>query len=270
MTLKTFRIPRFSLDSFAPERRHLRSLLRRAARGNVHAYIQLSSNYASFVSEYLYLSGIKEKTQRLFETKQVLCDCWRYLPYTRRVSDFERFLQVRLERYGNQPRPSFDAPHEALVTLSHSGRFLLAARLLNNWSNKSVRLALRTNKAELSESLMLLRCKLTAIEPSKLTYVEQAQILRVSELLEGGYSGKVCRNIEKQVGGQFHALQFKADWLSYRCDLADLQTEMSLNNEEIHELALETTDLIKQQPMEKPKLYDSLVNQISFVKLPLL
>ncbi len=270
MTLKKFRVPRLTQDSFSPERRQIRSLLRKAARGNVHAYVQASSTYANFVSEYLFLAGFTEKTERMFELKNVLADCWRYLPYTRRVSDFERFLQVRLERYSNNAKPSFEAPHQALAKLSHEGRFLLAARFLHSWSNKSIRLALRIKKKELAAAIMNIRCLLTGIQPEKLTYVEQAQIMRISELLEGGFSDKDCRKIEKEVSGQFHALQFKADWLSYRCDLAVLKLEMNLDTEEIAELNNAMTDLIKAQPMEKPRLYDSLVNQISFVRLPLL
>ncbi len=270
MTLKKFRVRRLSQDSFSPERRQIRSLLRKAARGNVHAYVQASSGYANFVSEYLYLAGITSKTERLFELKNVLADCWRYLPYTRRVSDFERFLQVRLERYQDRAKPSFPEPHQALAKLSHEGRFLLAARFLSNWSNKSLRLALRIKKKQLAESIMELRCLITGIEIQKLTWVEQAQIMRISELLEGEFSDKDCRKIEKEVSSQFHALQFKADWLSYRCELAILMPEMSLSPDDTAELNEAMVELIKAKPMEKPRLYDSLVNQISFVRLPLL
>ncbi|MDQ8185225.1 hypothetical protein [Pelagicoccus sp. SDUM812002] len=270
MTLKKFRVPRLSQGSFSPERRLTRSLLRKAATGNVHAYVQATSSYSNFVSEYLYLAGLTDKSERHFEIKNVLADCWRYLPYTRRVSDFERFLQVRLERYQASSKPRFAAPHDSINKLSHEGRFLLASRILNNWSHKSVRLALRTKKKELSDSLMRLRCLLTGVEAEKLTWVEQAQIMRISELLEGGFSNKDCRKIEKEVSGQYHALQFKADWLSYRCELANLSSEMTLAEEELAELNASIIDLIKVQPMEKPRLYDSLVNQISFVRLPLL
>ncbi len=270
MTLKKFRVPRLSQDSFSPERRLIRSLLRKAARGNVHAYTQSTSTYANFVSEYLYLAGLTDKTERLFELKNVLADCWRYLPYTRRVSDFERFLLVRLERYQGKAHVNFDAPHQALNRLSHEGRFLLAARFLSNWSHKSIRLALRIKKQELGESIFKLRCLLANVETEKLTWVERAQVMRISELLEGGYSNKDCRKIEKELSSQYHALQFKADWLSYRCELANLTSEMTLSEDELAELNLSMIELIKAQPMEKPRLYDSLVNQISFVRLPLL
>lgn len=236
----------------------------------MHAFIQATTPYAELISEYLYLAGFIEKKSRLFELKQVLCDCWRYLPYTRRVSDFERFLQVRLERSQDKVTPHFAGTHSGLAKLSHEGRFLLVARVFNNWSHKTLRLALRTRKGEVSETMLQLRCALTGVETDTLTYVERAQISRVNEVLEGTQSDKVCRKIEQQVSNQYHALQFKADWLAYRCELADLQTEMALSPEDLAELTEATTAQIKQQPMEKPPLYDSLVNQISFVRLPLL
>lgn len=270
MTLRKLRAARTSQSSFSPERRNTRTLLRRAARGNVHAYVQATSPYVNLISEYLYLAGVTQKTERLFELKQVLCDCWRYLPYTRRVSDFERFLQVRLEKVEQRKGAVFPETHSRFKTLSHEGRFLVAARLLNNWTSKSLRLSLRTSKEEISSSMMELRCKLVGIDTKKLRQSERFQILRVSDLLEGSYSEDTCRKIEKEISSHYHAHQFKADWLEYRCELADLQTEMVLSPEENLELAEQITEIIRQQPMEKPRLYDNIVNQISFVRLPLI
>lgn len=270
MTLRKLRATRTSQGSFSPERRNTRTLLRRAARGNVHAYVQAATPYVNLVSEYLYLAGITEKVERLFELKQILCDCWRYLPYTRRVSDFERFLQVRLEKVETRKDARFPELHKRFETLSHEGRFLVATRLLNNWTSKALRLSLRTSKEEISRSMMELRCKLIGIDTSKLRPSERFKVLQVSDLLEGCYSDDVCRKIEKGISSHFHAHQFKADWLEYRCELADLQTDMNLSPEESGELAAEITEMIRQQPMEKPRLYDSIVNQFSFVRLPLI
>ncbi|MBC2605511.1 hypothetical protein [Pelagicoccus albus] len=270
MSLKKNRVTQFTREALNPERRTTRSLLQRSTRGNVHTYVQATTSYVNLISEYLYLSGYEEKQARLFELKQILCDCWRYLPYTRRVSDFERFLQVRLERSQKEERPCFTGVHSPLSKLNHEGRFLLVARFFNNWSHKSIRLALRFKKGEVSESLMLLRCLLTSVETDKLGYVELAQIARVNSVLEGNFPEKTCRKIEKEIGGQYHALQFKTDWLTYRCELADLRTEILLDSEELNQLAEETTELIRSLPMEKPKLYDYILNQFSFNRLPAL
>lgn len=270
MTQKRLNVSSFIRGTFCPERRQTRSLLSKASRGNVHAFAQAIAPYTELVTEYLYLAGFTEKKSRLFELKQVLCDCWRYLPYTRRVSDFERFLQVRLQKSEPKSAPQFAGVHSSLSSLSHEGRFLLVARVFNDWSHKSLRLALRARNGEISETLLQLRCKLVGVETEKLSYVELAQVARVNELLEGTHTHKACRKIERELGSQYHALQFKADWLAYRCELADLQTEIALSSEDLNELASEVTAQIKGQPMEKPRLYDSLVNQISFVRLPLL
>ncbi|MBK1877156.1 hypothetical protein [Pelagicoccus mobilis] len=270
MTQKRSKVSALIQGALCPERRQTRSLLRKASRGNVHAFMQAVTPYMSLVSEYLYLAGFTEQKARLLELTRVLCDCWRYLPYTRRVSDFERFLQVRLERSQEQAVPSFDGVHKVLNGLSHDGRFLLVARVFHDWSHKALKLSLRTRTSEIRETLLNLRCALCGVETDKLSYVELAQVSRVNEMLEGTHSDKICRKIEKEVGNQYHALQFKADWLVYRCELADLQTEMTLNGEQIAELSDATIKQIKQQPMEKPRLYDSLINQISFNRLPLL
>lgn len=255
-------------SSFSPERSKTRSLLRKAAQGNVHSFVQAAASYTNFISEYLYLSGITGSTQRHFEVQRVLSDCWRYLPYTRRVSDFERFLQVRLERHAEYCSLELPEPHNHLSDLDHTERFLLAARVLEGWSTKSLKLALRCTKRELSHSLMKLKCKLTGFRTHMLRGSELYQVLRVSELLEGEFANKAARKVEQELSGHFHAHQFKADWLSYRCELADLRLEMALSEADAQELNERVTKLIKQQPMEKPRLADSLINQITFIRLP--
>lgn len=270
MTLKKLRTARKAAGSFSPERSHVRALLRKAARGNVYAYVHAASNYTNLISEYLYLAGFTNREQRLFGVEQVLSDCWRYLPYTRRVSDFERFLQVRLERHAANPFPRFPALHQRLARLSHEQRFLLVARVLEEWGPKSLKLALRCSKRELSWELMRLKSALCGLALDSLSDDEQSQIFCVSELLEGEYADRQSRKVERELSGHFQALQFKADWLEYRCELADLRMEMSLSPEDAIELNERTTQLIRQQPMEKPRFSDSLINQFSFVRLPLL
>lgn len=269
MTLRKIKAARKELTPFSPERKKVRSLLRKASRGNAHSFVQAVSSYTNLISEYLFLCGVEDETQRIFEVQQVLADCWRYLPYTRRVSDFERFLQVRLERFECQPNTrKLEEPHAHLVGLNHEERFLLAARVLENWSLKSLRLALRLGKKELSQRLMLLKCKLVGFRFKVLMDREQEQVARVSALLEGELTDKQARRTEMELSSHYHAHQYKADWLSYRCELADLRLSITLSEVQWNDLAERITKLIKQQPMEKPKLYDSLINQFSFVRLP--
>ncbi len=268
MTLRRLRSAISAAGQSLSERRLIRSLLRKASRGNALAFVQAAAHYVNFISEYLYLAGTTDSTERLFQTQKILRDCWRYLPYTRRVSDFERFLQVSLERHQANKHSALPVSHAVLGQLDHRERFLLAARTLESWTHKSLRLALRCSSQELSVSLMELKCKLVSFDSKLLRKEEQEQVQHVSDLLEGVLSCNAARSVEKQLGSQYHAHQFKADWLAYRCELADLRLTMIPSSAEKSELSERVIQLIKQQPMERPGLADSLINQISFVRLP--
>ncbi|MDQ8205418.1 hypothetical protein [Pelagicoccus sp. SDUM812003] len=268
MTLRKLKTARREPSAFSPERSKIRSLLRKASRGNALSFVLATASYSNLVSEYLYVAGITSHSRRMFEVQRVLSDCWRYLPYTRRVSDFERFLQVRLERYPLERECSFAGEHLPLNELTHEERFLLVARIFGGWSHKSLRLALRLSKRELSEALMSLKCKLVGFRLDTLKASELAQVLRVSELLEGELTDKQARHTEKELRECYHAHQFKADWLSYRCELADLRLSMCMTEADQNELSERISQLIRQQPMEKPGFTDSVINQFSFVRVP--
>ena len=268
MTLRKSKAARASRVSLSPERCKIRALLKKASNGNVYAFAQATASYTNLMSEYLYLTGVTDPRERLFQVQQLLADCWRYLPYTRRVSDFERFLQVNLERTGQRTSLRLGSPHEALSALDHRERFLLAARVFEGWSLKSLKLAFRCNKRDLAHDLMQLKCKLCGFQTHLLRANEQHQVLRVSELLEGGLSDVEARKVERELATHYHAHQFKADWLSYRCELADLRLEIVLDETQSAELNQRIFELLKQQPMEQPRLTDSIINQFTFVRLP--
>lgn len=250
------------------ERPKIRALLKKGSRGNVYAFLQAASYYTNFISEYLYLCGLTEVASRHFRVQQLLSDCWRYLPYTRRVSDFERFLFVQLERVEIASELRLGEPHTALNTLSHNERFLLTARVFEGWTFKSLKLASRSSKSEIASDLMRLKCKLTGFKTHMLKTQELFQVQRVSDLLEGQYSDKAARKVEQELATQYHAHQFKADWLSYRCELADLRLEMLLGEDDNAQLIDRVAQMLKQQPMQQPKLSESVINQISFFRIP--
>ncbi len=269
MTLLKRKSVRRAPCSLTIERPKIRALLKKGSRGNVHAFLQAVSYYTNFISEYLYLCGIVEPTARFHRTQQLLTDCWRYLPYTRRVSDFERFLLVQLERVESPAPLALDEPHAALNGLSHQERFLLAARVFEAWSFKSIKLALRCSTAEVSTELMQLKCKLTGFRTHMLKAGETFQVLRVSELLEGQYSETAARKVEQELSSQYQAHQFKADWLAYRCELAVLRLAMTLDVEQSSALVESVAAQLKLQPMQQPSFAESLINQFSFVRLPI-
>ena len=250
------------------ERSQLRQLIKKAAHGNLTAFTQLSSQYADLLSEYFYLLGYSNPVDRLFEIQKLLADAWRYASYVRRVSDFERLLQILLEKRNALSPLNLGEPHECLGQLSHLERFLLVARTFEAWSYKSIRLSLRKKKSEVSTDLMQLKAKLIGFRISMLQTQQQIQVLRLSELLEGQVNAKKLRGIENEIAGNYHVLHYKADWLAYRCELVELRQEMLLSSEEKNELKERLSVHLKQAPTERPKLSDSIINQFSFVRLP--
>ena len=255
-------------SSIAENRNKIRGLLRKASHGNVYAFTQVSAFYFEILSEYFYLLGFVDPRDRLFEIRNLLADCWKYLPYTKRVSDFERFLQIHLEQRNSDACLDVGEPHQRLNKLDHQLRFLLVTRVFGHWSYKSLQLALRCKKSELSSSLMTLKAEVTGFKPQMLKTHEQLQILRLSDLLEGELSQKAALKLEKEIAKELHVLQFKADWLSYRCELVELQQKMKLTSEQAEELKRSISEQLKEEPMEHPKLSDNIINQFSFVRFP--
>lgn len=251
------------------ERDAIRGLLRKASRGNVHAFIQAASRYVELVNQYVHLCGVSYAEERLRQTEMILLSCWRCLPYTRRVSDFERFLQIQLERFSerNPPTP-LPSPHENIALLDHRHRFLLAARVFHGWSFKELRLSLRCGKRELSIALMQLKAVLAGTRLESLVPSELLQVLRVSDLLEGALGAKAARKVESELARQYHAHEFKANWLAYRCELAELRSDIAFSPEDAESLRERITQELKQLPMNQPRLSDSLINQFTFVRLP--
>ncbi len=96
-------------------------------------FTQAAICYLDFLSEYHYLIGYSDEEERLNAIESTLLECWKYAPYIRRVSDFERFLGVLLEKRSSHLSTAFKTPHEKLGQLNHTQRFLLVARTFHNW-----------------------------------------------------------------------------------------------------------------------------------------
>jgi|GEM_PF-720936 len=250
------------------QRNQIRSLLRKSSRGNAYSFLQVSHHYFDLLSEYFYLIGYTDSRDRIFEITSLLTECWSYLPYTRRVSDFERFLQLRLEKRAASAKFEIGEKHPALSSLNHEERFLLVAREFEEWSYKTICLAIRSKKSVLSSDLMSLKCKLVQFKPKMLKADQQNQLLQISELLESELNAKQTRKVEQDAAQNYHILQFKADWLAYRCELIELRQRMRLGADDIELLKEKINDAIKGLAMERPKISDSVINQISFVRLP--
>lgn len=246
----------------------IRAYFRKAGSGNEFAFIQASAYYLDFISEYFYLLGYIDPRVRLVEIRSTLFECWRYAPYIRRVSDFERFLEIQLEKRSSDRSLDLSEPHSRLNELNHQQRFLLIARVYQSWTYHSIRLATRIKKHDLGRTLSDLKCSITGFKSQMLKTQEQALIIRLSELMEGELKTSDARAIEKDIATHFHVLQFKAEWLSYRCELADLKAQMSIDAEQIEAFKNTLHEELKELPIERPKLRESLLNQISFSRIP--
>lgn len=253
-------------SSISIDRSKIRSLFRKGGAGNVSAFTQAAAYYLDLLSEYFYLLGYTDPCDRLFEIEATLFECWRYAPYIRRVSDFERFLEIQLEKRSQDRFLDLPEPHSHLGQLDHLQRFLLVARIYQGWTYRSLYLATRKKKPELDRTLADLKCLVTGFKPQLLKTQEQLLIIRLSQLMEGELKTRDARAIEKDLAKHFHVLKFKAQWLGYRCELAELKVQMNIDSDVLTSFKNSLNDKLKDLPVERPKFRESILNQISFMR----
>ncbi len=249
-------------------RSKVRSLLKKSGASNACAFTQATACYLEFLSKYCYLLGYTDENERLSQIRATLLKCWRYAPYIRRVSDFERALEIRLQAKSASPFLDFPSPHQKLASLTSMQRFLLVARSFQNWSYKSLHLSTRIKKHELSSALTDLKCALIGFDHDGFKTSQQVLLLRVNDLLEGELNGNEYRTIESELAGQSQIRDFKARWLSYRCELAELKQQMTLSESTIDAFKVQLTEDLRTIPIKQPKLSDTLINQFSFSRMP--
>jgi len=250
-------------------RNQVRSLLRKSGERNPCAFTQAAACYTEFLSEYFYLLGFTSVEARLEQIRATYLRCWKYTPYIRRVSDFERFLQTQLERLPTVP--SLKLPEETyhrINDLDHTQRFLLVARNYQNWSYRALHLATRIKKSEITHALTKLKCVLTGFQTEKLTDSEWSLLLQVNDLIEGELKTREIRAIEKAIAKRPLLLKFKADWLQFRCGLAEIRDQMLISPEEATQFKESLSEDLRSIPVMHPKLSDALINQISFTRIP--
>lgn len=224
--------------------------------------------YLDFLSEYFYLLGFTKEEERLAQIHSTLLDCWRYAPYIRRVSDLERFLEIQLEKRSSGHAAVFDSPHARIGELNHVQRFLLVARTYQSWTYKSLQLATRIKKHEIPSALTQLKCTLTGIDSFALKTSQQIFLFRVNDLLEGELKTSESRIIEKEIHEHSLILQFKADWLAYRCELAELKQQMDFEPSVVNGFKKRLIEDFQTVPNNQPRFRDYLINHFSFKRIP--
>ncbi len=251
------------------DRNAIRALLRKSGSNKACAFSQASACYFDFLSEYFYLLGYTDQSDRLAQIRATLVNCWRYSPYIRRVSDFERSLDIQLEaRSANKPAHGLGAPHTRVNRLTHQQRFLLVARGFNNWSYRALHLATRIKKHEISSALTEVKCELVNFDPKGFKTSQHVLLLRVNDLLEGELKMREYRTIENELLHHPEIKAFKVEWLSYRCELAELRQQMTLSPETQDAFKAQLREDLQAIPITQPKLRDTLINQFSFTGIP--
>ncbi len=260
-----------SLDSPSNglSRGNIRSLLKKGGSQNAFAFTQAAMCYLDFLSEYFYLIGYSDEDERLAQIQSTLLDCWKYAPYLRRVSDFERFLGVLLEKRDPNLSLNFDSPHEKLGQLGHTQRFLLVARTFQNWSYRALHLSTRIKKYEITSSLTELKCALTGFDSRSLKTSQQILLFRVNDLLEGELKSRESMTIEKELVEQPMFKKFKTDWLAYRCELAELKQQSIFEQPVISAFKERLVENFQRVPINQPNFRDNLINQFSFTRIPI-
>ncbi len=249
-------------------RSEIRSLLKRSGPRNACTFTQAVVCYLDFLSEYYYLLGYTDETERLSQVQSTLVDCWKFAPYIRRVSDLERFLCILLEKKPFNPAHEFAPPHENLAQLNHSQRYLLVARTYQNWTYKALHLSTRIKRHEIPSSLTDLKCALIGFDRVPLKTSQQILLYLVNDLLEGELKTREVRTIEKELTEQPLLRQFKADWLLYRCELAELKQRAFFDPATVYSFKQRLTEALQQIPVKQPNFRDNLINQFSFNRLP--
>lgn len=256
------------LPSHGLSRSSIRTLLKKGGSQNAYAFTQAAMCYLDFLSEYFYLLGYTDEDERFTQIQSVLLDCWKYAPYIRRVSDFERFLGVLLEKRSSKSSVEFGSPHEKLNQLNHTQRFLLVARTFQNWSYRALHLATRIKKYEITSSLTELKCSLTGFDDRSLKTSQNILLFRVNDLLEGELKTRESMTIEKELAEQPLLKQFKADWLAYRCELAELKQQSFFEQTAINSFKERLVENFQRVPINQPNFRDTLINQFSFTRIP--
>ena len=129
-------------------------------------------------------------------------------------------------------------------------------------------MATRIKKHEITSALTELKCILTGFEQQPLKTSQKILLLRVNDLLEGKLKPRESMTIEKELIEQPLIRQFKADWLSYRCELAEFKQQAFFEQSVIDSFKERLIEIFQTVPINQPNFRDNLINQFSFTRIP--
>ena len=251
---------------------HPRTILRRkmrlAGQGDQKAFLPLLEHYLDLVCEYLYLSGYTENQELLDETSEIFLAAWECLPFTLRLSDFERILALRLTNTPTESAAPSNPLEKRLFQLKSDARFILVSYEMEGWHPFWVSLALREPKSDFSDALIGLRCRLCDMNFDLLNRRARQCLRYVAHDLDVGITIKrraaLCEEVQKL--GEIK--NFKGEWLAFRCELIDLRQQIRLSPEERKEFLGALEDRLLNRDRLRPQLVQRLCNHLSFDHLP--
>lgn len=245
-------------------RGHLRKSIRRAGRGDRHAFQAVAEIYLDFVTEYLAVTGYHDPDHIRSLTRKIFQNLWSRSAYTRRVSDLERQLFIFLKQIPVNVSPFQDLLTQKLVLLNALQRFLLVGRDLENWTSKHLSLATRLPKQELSQPLYEAWKILVGFKKNNLNFTTNESMQKVVESMEGGLDAYQRKRLCRKVKQNATVSTFKADCLNLRCELVELRQNSRWDAGEKQSFFGELLEDIALITPAKPDLVERIQNQVSY------
>ncbi len=243
-------------------RAQLRRLLRLARQGDSRAYVELAEPYLNLITEFLGLSGAHDPNDRRRRAGHLLADLWKFLPFTRKVADFERLLAGNLFALRAVDIPAGDFPCAALFHLDPRERFVVVARELERWDETTTAAALRISRRQAGDTLFTLRARVLGFDTASLDDATVACMRHVSRDFDGQHTPREKLRLCQQLGAQPKAREFKSEWLELRCRLIEYRQQIRMTDEEKATILSETATALAGDQMIQVRLLDRFVGRI--------
>jgi hypothetical protein len=255
--------------SASPLRKELRGYLHLARRGDQEAYIKLSRHYLNLITEYVSCTGYESNLSKSEAVRDVVIGVWQTLPYTSRLSDFERTLVLNLLRLKPQKSSKTDDEKIAFLrSVDPTSRFILIAHEMENWKYPAISLATRISNVEIEPIIFDLRSQLLKFHFDNISVSSKNLIRQINKDLNGKLSLRSSRRLCRKTTHDDSAKEFKCRWLTFRCELVELRQQIRFNNTQRERFLQQLIPFLVDHHMRKPRLHERLLNQISFIRPP--
>ncbi len=256
------------LSRNAHPRPTLRKQLRLAARGDQTAYLHLVDHYLNFTTEYIYLNGVTPPSEVYSQSIKLFFTLWERLPFTSRLSDFERMLALSLIKEKSTlaiPKSALDGNIMKTLPLF---RFLLITHEMENWQHHWIGLACRLKRKDLEDRLLSMRCEFCGINATLLEEDEKHCLEAIVRDLDSAIALKERAALCKKIKRYPKIKNFKSDWLNLRCEIVELRQEIRLSNEDRDRFLMELGNNLHSAKILQPQWVERMFNSIHFESFP--